>query len=288
LLLLPSEGVLGLISGSELVPLGAFPVYYNPDLRWQGSTGLLLNGKVFNRGLVAVGDRLYINVDASLDSGYIPEMKSGLWVYDPRIGLHHRAPSSAIRHVEDNALSVTNSVITTTAAHKLQDGDGVMFSTLGGLSGVDDDTIYYAKVESTTTIKLAKSIKSLKNAEYVTLTGTATGSDVLVYVPNNDNGDFYTGVTSGAMLATVYNEPSEALWPSEVVWGSRVNDQDGSAVYGLNIFAPSYTVGSFELQRVYAPQVSQSWTDFVAFTDRFALDNEQFVIKYRAGRKGAD
>jgi len=49
-----SQGLLGLISGSELVPLSAFPVYYHSGLKWQGSSGLLLNGKVFNRAIVSM------------------------------------------------------------------------------------------------------------------------------------------------------------------------------------------------------------------------------------------
>jgi len=279
-----SAGVLGLISGSELVTLSAFPIYYHPNMRWQGSSGLLLNGRVFNRGLVAVGDRLYINIDGRLAEGYLPEMHPGLWVYDPRIGLYHRSNSSATRYVEDSGITVSNSIITTTSAHGLKTGDAVMFSVVSGLSGVDNDVLYYVKVESTTTLKLAKSHKSLNDSKYVVITGTAT-SDALLYVPNTDNGDGYTGVTSGAITATVYNEAMENLWESEVVWGSRVDNIDNTAVYGLNMFVPSYTTGMFELQRIYTPNIKQSWDKFISFVDKFTIDNEQFISKYRVEKK---
>jgi len=279
-----SQGILGVVSGSELVQLSAFPVYYHPNLRWQGSTGLLLNGRVFNRGITTIGDRIYLNVDGRLSEGYLPEMRPGLWVFDPRVGLYHRSNSSATRYVNDSGITASDSVITTTSAHGLKTGDAVMFSVVSGLSGIDNDVIYYAKVESTTTLKIAKSHKALNNVNYVTITGTVT-SDALLYVPNTDNGDGYTGVTSGAVTPTVYNEAIGNLWVSEVVWGSRVDDVDGTAVYGLNLFVPSYTTGFFELQRIYTNNIKQSWNKFISFVDKFVLDNEQFISKYRAGKK---
>lgn len=279
-----SQGVLGIVSGTELVPLSAFPIYYQPDLRWQGSSGLLLNGRVFNRGMIAVGDKLFINVEGEIADGYIPEMQAGLYVFDPRVGLYHRSTSSSTRYVTDDGITTSSSIITTTNPHNLKTGDGVMFTIVSGLSGVNNDVIYYAKVESATTLKLAKSHKSLVNGDYVTITGTAT-TDALMYIPNNDNGDLYTSVTSGAITATVYNETPENLWQSEVIWGSRVDDIDGVTVYGLNMFCPSYNVGSFETQRIYSPNVNQSWNDFNSYIDGFTVDTEKFILKHRGDTK---
>jgi hypothetical protein len=140
-------------------------------------------------------------------------------------------------------------------------------------------------VQSATTIKLAKSRKSLKNEKYVTMNGTPGTFDVLVYLPNNDNGDSYINTNSGAILAVVHDEAIERLWSSEVIWGSRAQNIDGSAVYGLNLFSPSYSIGVFETQRVYSSNISQTWNDFVSFIDNHILDNEEFILNYRVDNK---
>jgi hypothetical protein len=107
----------------------------------------------------------------------------------------------------------------------------------------------------------------------------------LLNIPNNDNGDIYTGVTSGAICPIVYNEETENLWESEVVWGARVDNRDGTAVYSLNMFCPSYNVGSYELQRVYSPNIRQSWNDYHSFIDKFTVSGEEVVMKYRVDSK---
>lgn len=279
-----SKGMLGVVSGSDFVKLDALPVYYKPDMRWQGSGGLLTNGKVFNRGIATVGDRIYLNIDGKIAEGFMPEMHSGLWVYDSRVGLSHRSSTSPTRYVKDNALSVTDSVITTTSAHKLKDGDGVQFTSVVGLTGVSASVIYYAKVLSTTTIKIAKSRSMLSNADYLTIGGTAT-SDTLMYIPNNDAGDTYDTATSGALMPLVSSDSVEPLWASEVLWGGRVDDIDSAAVYTVNLFCPSYNVGVFETQRIYSPNVKQSWNEFESYIDGFTLDNEQYILKHREDKK---
>jgi hypothetical protein len=279
-----SKGMLGIVSGSDFVKLDALPIYYKPDMRWQGSGGLLTNGKVFNRGIATVGDRIYLNIEGEIAQGFMPEMHSGLWVYDPRVGLYHRSSSSPTIYVKDNALSVTNSVITTTVAHKLKDGDGVQFTSISGLTGVTDDVVYYVKVLSTTTIKLAKSRSMLIEEDYLTINGTAT-SDTLMYIPNVDFGDTYNTVTSGAILPLVSSDSVENLWASEILWGSRVDDIDGNAVYTANLFCPSYNVGVFETQRIYSPNVNQSWNDFNSYIDGFTVDTEKFILKHRGDTK---
>jgi hypothetical protein len=280
-----SKGVLGYVSGSDFVKLDALPIYYKPDMRWQGSSGLLTNGKVFNRGIATVGDRIYLNIDGEIAEGFMPEMHSGLWVYDPRVGLYHRSSTSPTRYVKDNTLSVTSSVITTTSAHKLKDGDGVQFTSVSGLTGISVSVVYYAKVLSTTTIKLAKSRAMLMNADYLTINGTAGVSDILMYVPNNDVGETYETATSGAVMPLVSSDSVEPLWASEVLWGGRVDDIDSAAVYTVNLFCPSYNVGVFETQRIYSPNKKQSWNEFNSYLDKFTVDNEQFILKYRGDEK---
>lgn len=272
-----NQGQLLQVIGSTAKELAAFPVYYRPDVRWQGAGGLQLNGKVFNRGMVAIGDKIYINVEGDVDVGFVPEMKSGIWVYNPDTGLSHRASSVTDGIIEDSGITASDSIITTSTAHKLKTGDAVCFSTVSGLTGVDTNRLYYVTVLSSTTIKLSMSRTGVAYAEYVTIGGTATG-DALIYVENSDFGSNYSG-TSGAIMRTVYNEtPAENL-TSEIIWGSRTDNPSGDTVYVVNVFSDSYNIGTFSTQRIYAEYIEETWKDAFAFVDGLFVDNEQVQVK---------
>lgn len=274
-----SEGQLGIVNGTTFQELAGLPVYYEPHARWQGAGGLTLNGKVFNRGMCTIGDTIYLNIEGEVDSGFMPEMKSGIWVYDPAIGLYHRGVGSLDHVVQDSSLSRSGDYLTTSAAHQLKTGDCVVFGTVAGLTGVSTFTRYYVKVESTTEIRLAASRKGLKNANYMTLGGTPS-SDKLVYVQNSEYLTYYP--TSGAISPTIYSETPYLNLTSEIMWGSRVRTTAGTAKYALFTFADSYNVGQFTTQRVYSDNIDQNWKELYNFIDGLTVDTEEVVIKVQS------
>jgi len=272
-----SEGQLGVVSGTTFVELAALPVYHNPHAKWQGSSGLRLNGKVFNRGMCTIGDTIYLNIDGEIDTGFIPEMKSGLWVFDPNVGLYHRSSNSTDRVISDADLTRSGDTLTTSNPHQLKQGDAVAFDTTSGLTGVTDAVSYYVSVESPTQIKLATSRKGLQAGRYIKLGGTPGSLDVLRYAQNNDNGTLES--TSGAIIPTVYQETPHPNFESEVLWGSRIDDVDGTGIYCLYSFADSYNIGSFTTQRTTSDNIDQSWKELYAFVDGLNVENEQVVMK---------
>lgn len=277
-------GEIILVTGNSYTRLAAFPVYFNPNALWQGDTGLTLNGKVFHRGMKAVGRSLYINIDGDVETGFIPEMRSGLWIYDPDTGLTHAASSPCIEYVSDTSLSVSNSVITTSAAHNLKTGDAVMFTGISGLTGVDDGVVYYVSVESTTTIKLAKSRKALKNSYYVTIGGTAAAGDILVYVPNTDH-DTDRDPAPGAVGLVSPSETPIEMWSYPVIWGARADKPDGTAFYGLYGMTDSWTISRFSTQRIYGQNIIEAWQAVFTFLEGCNLTNEQIIVKAQTGQR---
>ena len=273
-----SEGQLLQISGSQAIQLGALPVYYNPHARWQDSSGLTLNGKVFNRGMATVGNSIYINIEGNVDVGFVPEMKSGLWVFDPDVGLYHRAISTTDTLVRDSSLTVADNEITTSANHNLLTGDAVEFSSISGLSGVSTGITYYITATGSNKIKLSLSRESLVAQRYVTISGTPGGSDILVYYPNTDSG-LLLSATSGAVAQTSINEIPLGMLSSEVIWGCRTKDEDGTATYVLSAFHDSNNRGSLSTQRIYSDNIQQSWKKICAFLDGLVTENDEVVIK---------
>lgn len=270
-----SQGQLGIVNGTTFQELAILPVYADPHARWQDGGGSP-NGRVYNRGMCTIGDSIYLNIDGDVDSGFVPEMKSGIWVYDPAVGLYHRTSGTQDRVIRDSSLTVTGDVITTTATHYLKTGDSVVFDIIAGITGLVSDTLYYVTVLSATTFKVSRTRKAVQSQNYVTLGGTAS-SDTLVYCQNTEYGD--VSASSGAVLPTVYAETPHDNLTSEIIWGSRFTLADGTAKYGIFSFCDSYNIGSFTTQRVYTDNITQNWKELYNFIDGISLDTEEVVVK---------
>lgn len=278
--LITDQGQLLAISGNSTIELANLPVYHDAYAVWQdGSTGLTLNGRVMHRGLQTVGDNIYINLDGSLDAGYIPNMKSGLWVYDPQVGLYHKSGNSSDRYVEDTTFTFSNNEITTSANHNLKDGDAIEFAAIGSMTGVKASTPYYVSVTGSNTIKLALTRKALKNNNFVTLGGSVSG-DQLIYVPNTDYYASFNGA-QGAVTLSAKGSGQLEIWSSPVVWGSQMTDIDGNTLYAINTFTDSFNVGSFTLQKIYGSNILQTWQKVTGFVKGLLNSNEEIVLKYK-------
>lgn len=273
-----NAGELLQISGSQSNLLAIFPIAHDTNAVWADSSGLTLNGKVMNRGMITHGSSIYLNVDATTSTIFNPKMKSGIWQYSPDNGLHHRSHHSLDKSVSDNGLSVSNSVITTSTAHNLKTGDGVVFSTTSGLSGIDTQVTYYAKVNSSTQIRLSLTRKALRNENYVEITGTPTSLDVLEYVENTDFNASYGGA-QGAIGMVSSLEKSFPIWTSPIIWGARMDDKDGNSKYGILTFVDSYNISRFTLQRLYASEGKQTWESLYTFLDGITNSEEEIILK---------
>lgn len=271
-----SKGQILSIVGSSTQQLAAFPVFYEPKALWQGDGGA---PKVFHRGMVAVGSSLYINIEGDLDTGFLPNMKSGLWVYNPNVGLYHTATSTADTLVNDSSLTLSDSTLTTSANHNLRDGDVVQFVTVSGLTGVSVNYPYYVKVISNNEIKLSLTRKGLLNSRHVTIGGTPGGSDNLAYFPNTSYGSQIS--RAGAVTLSTINETAKEAFATEVLWSARTTSETGATVYTVNIFHDSNNFGSFTTQRITSDNIMQSWKEIYSFLDGLLSEEDSVVVKYQ-------
>lgn len=279
-----SAGELVAVSGAATIRLAALPIFYENNVIWQGT---LDSGKprVFHRGMVVDGDDIYINVDALIDEGlssdYLPGFESGIWQYTPETGLNHFTSSVYDTAVTDTGLSVTDSVITTSATHNLKSGDAVVFSATNGLSGVSTGVKYYVVVESSTTIKLAASREGVKNGNTVTITGTANSGDILEYTPNTEYFQ-YARVSSGAITKPTAHDSYFKNLSTPIIWGASVQDTDIAARrFAILALSDAFNVGTVETQRISASNIKQAWTQLLTEIDGVRLDDEEIVVKYQ-------
>lgn len=273
-----NTGRIAQINGNSAITLATLPIYAMPNRVWDNTDYSSAPPKVLHRGMVAVNDQIYINIDGTVDSGEINSMKHGLWVFDQTNGLYHRAHSSQDRSVVETPTALNDGTLTV-STHNLKDGDLVLFREQGSLTGIKTGTRYYIKVVSSTEIKLAKTQKALVEGHYIAISGAITGSNIS-YVPNTS----YTtrsNTFAGAITAINPEEPFWLGWESPVIWGNRMETLDGGEFYALMSFTESWNIGRFTTQRIYSDNLTQSWSNIGGFFDGVNLDNEKIIIKYK-------
>ena len=272
-----NEGELLAITGVSVKQLAAFPVFFIEGARWE--TGNATRGKVYHRALIAIGDNLMININGDIDAGDVPEMRSGLWYYNPELGLSHYATASTDLWVSDNGITASNSVITTSTAHGLVTGDVVTFSSILGLTGLSSNTPYYAIVVSTTTLKVSGSRKGAYNGSYVTITGTAS-TDTMNYAPNDDFGE-HRDANSGAIAVSNYLDTPNALFGTDILFGSQLFNPAGTSRSVLCVLSQQFNIGFLTTQKVHSDQIKSTWNALCAFIEGLEGTGESAVLKYR-------
>jgi len=276
-------GQVFIISGNAIQQIAAFPIYYNQYAVWDNTAYLSAPPKVLNRGMVTVGDDIYLNVDGTVDSGFIPEMKHGLWVFDAqKQSLYHRAHSSSDASVVEAASALSSDTLTL-STHNLKTGDLVIVRGVGSLTGLNTGKRYYAKVESATTIKLAQTRKALQAGNYVTIGGSVSGSN-FSYTPST-NYSSYQNVFSGPLIAINPVEPFFLGWETPVIWASRLQDIDENIYYGVQGFTEGWNIGRATTQRIYSPNITETWKTLHNYFEGLNLDNEEIIVKVKTSAK---
>lgn len=280
-----NEGELLLISGSSTQKLAAFPVYSTPGARWE--TGDAVRGKVYPRAMVAIGDNIYINISGRVDIGSCPEMRSGVWCYDPNIGLYHYAsPTTNLlkRHSSSDGLSISGSEFTTPSSHGLQTGDTILFFTTSSLVGVESDVNYFAIVTATNKLKLATTREDAFNGDSITITGSVGVLDIMAYSSCADYGQT-TNADSGAVAVNNYLDSPSGLFESDIIFASELKNQSGTEVDVLCTLTQKRNIGSFTTQRIYTSGTSDSWKAVYAFINGVRGTNESVIIRTKEEHK---
>lgn len=284
-----SNGQLVAVSGSSLIQLGALPVFYAPHAQWQDNTDDQFQ-KVFRRGMAVDRDKIYISVTGSVDRGHVPAMKSGIWVYDPKVGdLYHYASLTSDRIVSDSGITATGTTLTTSAAHGLKKGDAVQFNAKDTLTGFNTDFIYYVNPVTTTTLNIAVSRQALLDGNYITFGGTA-GGDSLQYCPNTDwgmQGDG-NGVLEGHAIGLVSKYgPPVRMWIAPIIFSGRTDTLAGTEQDSLYVLSDSFNIGRFVTQRIFSNSTEEAWQDLRVFLDGIRHDVEEIVVKYKIEEKAS-
>ena len=273
------EGELLRVSGASAQRLAAFPVFYEQGARWfTGSSAIV--GKVTPNGIAVIGDVIYINIDGEVESGHVASMKSGVWVFDPEVGLYHYSGHSVDEVRQETGLTRSGNQLTTSADHGLKTGDAVLFNTIGGLTGVTNDVVYYAVVVDADTISLAGNRFDADQGNLIELGGTPNGADELFYTPNTDLGSIFRA-DPGAVGVISFKHGGSENYATDIVWGADIEDQSGTDIKIICGFSDQLNVGWFTTQKIYSQNISQTWKSVNTFLSGAHTAEESVIVKYK-------
>ena len=285
MVIITSQGRLLRFNGGGFTELASLPVYVTSYPWTSRRPNYSSTGKVANRGMGVVGDVLYINLDGSLDINsneipgtYLDGQPSGIWEYDPAIGLYHKAGLNADAMLQISPTALNSSNLTFAVPHQAQTGDPVLYSYAGTLTGLNAGNTYYAIVGSTTVAGLALTPADALAGRQVPIGGT----------PGVDNFNFITHTQEGAVSVTTpgfvfpINTPHlNSFFASDVLFGATVADSSMNTQNILGSFGTNRTRGSFTTAKTYSTQVLD---DIQKLYTKFAdlnLSTDEIVIKYR-------
>lgn len=276
-----SAGQLIRFNGGGFDELAHFPIY---DTQYAWLPEKIISASSFdripNRGMCRVGNRLYINIkgdiEAALDISH-HHMPSGIWVYDPAVGLYHRSGHQQNTYTTLTITALSSNTLTV-GTHGLTTGDPVFASSVSNITGLTANNIYYAIVMSTTTIKLALSRVNAVNSVNLTLSGTPSGDTLKVDSTNSFGAVFDT--TPGA-IAPLNSQSVNSFFSNGLIFGCQPFNNTATSRRFLNVLGLHANRGYFVTTPIPASGINDFFQKLFLEVQGLNTTSDQIVVKYR-------
>lgn len=299
ILVVTSTGQLLVFSGDGFTPLRTssgqevnLPVYYTGTPWGSSAAASNLNGKVSSRGMVAKGTRVFLSLDDSIEyttggsEKTLASMPGGLWVFDPDVGLYHRAGVDHKQRVQLQPSSVSSNTLTLPSARVFETGDAVYVASKLGLTGDIAEKIYYAIKVSSTQLKLAQTPQEAIDGVAITITGTPGSSDLIAFNVYESVGSTRMERAGGVTILSSVGMPR--FNGSEVVFGGDVRTSTGTTIGSVCSLGMGKNVGSFITPKIQAQNVTDIFQKLITKFPPLNISTRKIIIKYRtANRWGA-
>lgn len=233
--ILTSAGQLLYWNGGGFEELDSFPFYFS-ELHW----GDLLNHFAYGDNIVVDGDTILINVGFDLSGvsrkleEYLPSNPSGVWCYDPAVGLYHKYSPSLSRaylHTIASASVNTTTDIFTTSSTIPETGNPVIMPT-DTIADLNMNQVYYVIKLSSTTFKLATTYENALVANAIDITEVSSTNYLWMYDVKDYGASYFTA--SGAV--GLFGTTSSAY--KDILFGGRLLNTSLGSVSVLSMCVP--------------------------------------------------
>jgi hypothetical protein len=268
---LTRTGQLLMWNGGGFDEIAAFPVYST-----QYSWGDFINKNAFGQCMTVEGDNIYINVDMTMDAfgkyrqTALPYCHSGIWCFDPSVGLYHRygasiSPMHVITVAQADVNTSTNVLTTSSAVPEtgtvLRYSESSTATTIAGLALYSD---YYIIKLTSTTFKLASTYADAIAGTAIDITGTGSAFNYFFAFPVLDYNQAV--IDAGGALTTI---GTYEQWGDHMIFGSKVYDHDSENSYNhFMVTVPDLENRSYFVTPKY---FAQGNTD----------SNQKFVLRHK-------
>lgn len=277
-----SDGALMRFNGSGFSFVDAFPMYYER----QNMTDSNYNYSMWKNTMKSTGDYLYIIFNNAENSRYsLTYQPDGVWCYDPKVGLYHKYSVSNSLVVVDTIpttdVNTTTNAITVTAAPPT--GTEVYYRAKGGtaIGGLTDETKYYTIKVDGTTVKLATTLANAEAGTAVDLTGTGGATQVLVFFPNVDYGQFYCDNTT--QIYPIEITTTTKQYGLDITWSADVFRRDNLGLYATfgSVSPTVESRGYFITPKMFSKDITDNFNKLVLKFSPFTSETDKIIIKYR-------
>lgn len=285
---------------SGLAQLDALPSFYTSAILASIADRLTV---AHDTSVIVDGDRIFFNLNTYLNTKnsepavYDPKMPSGIWCFDPDVGLYHRHAPSNAKAIQTTFLNPgpnDNAGIVPAAGGVPADGTPFIISSADG--GVPTplalNTVYYSYAVSGSKMQACSTRANALAGTYITITGsTAAAAYKLIEFPEWDFGQPSTQTASyGGIIAKTGAQLGNALSASfslyeKFVFSFKKLDTvslgSETDVFGF-VMDRLTNRGWFLTQRMYSPNVTDTFKKIYMKARHLLTEHDKVIVKYRA------
>lgn len=241
--------------------LASFPFYFEDKI-----FGDFLNNSTFGNIMTVDGDVIYINLGMDLNEVGLkqedisPNCPSGVWCFDPEVGLYHRwSPSASaayIFNVTDANVDLATDIMTVSSGTLPATGAVVRMTNrnedIGGITRYYD---YFLIKLSSTTFKLASTRENALAGTAIDLTSKGSGGSQQFWM--YDLVDYSTTLYSISGTITRVGETSPLY--QDILFGGDINDTSLSSNDSLFMVVPFLeSRGCAVYAKIFSSEINQS------------------------------
>ena len=286
---------------SSVSELANFPIYYN-NKQWDFEGGFpFWNFKSWRNAITVDKDMIFIGIDASYyNQGgdttadtFENDFASGVWCYDPEVGLHHRYSIDGSPRVQTGAITTDNvntttNIITIPSSVCPDTGTPVFYNDGSNGSGTKIsplvfDKKYYVIKLSSTTLKLATTYADALAGTAIDLTTTGNNAQTLSFHPNDGFGGTNNPVKTLSLIKTEsFGLPQYSFATKLLIGGNIIKTTVGTYTATINsVEWKQENRGYFLTPRLLAEKVTDTFQKIICKYIPLKTVEDKIIFKYR-------
>jgi hypothetical protein len=279
-----SNGALLRFNGSGFTPLAYFPIFNTPY-----SLADYQNINHYHNCLKANDDVLYIQFSFSAGQNVYLNQPSGVWCYDPKVGLYHKYSYSIgnafYKFCQAAGINTTTNIITvSTGTIPNSVVCPIIYSSNAPIAPLKNNTLYWAIRQSSNTFKLALTRANAVAGTNIVFTGSAGAFNYFTFCPEDDYGQFISN--RGFALLPITQMSS--IYGTDVIWSAEQRGRAGGT-YGYvgTISEGLESRGYLISPKVFSRETTDNFNNFVIKYSPLK-ESDKIIVKYRTTDDGRD